>query len=55
MTFWNMLGFTGEQRTLREAVRNPLRRKNAYRDALVLRGKVRWEGDPAAMRRAHGR
>lgn len=48
----------GGFRTKRAAVEEALRvlaRKKAYRDVLALRGKVHWEGDPAAMRRAKGR
>ena len=45
-------------RTKRATVEEGLRllaRKNAYRAILALRGKVHWEGDPDALRRAKRR
>jgi Arc/MetJ family transcription regulator len=48
----------GGFKTKRAAVEGALRllaRKKAYRDILALRGKVHWEGDPDAMRRAKRR
>ncbi|MFN0300995.1 MAG: type II toxin-antitoxin system VapB family antitoxin [Burkholderiales bacterium] len=47
-------GFKTKRATVEEGLRM-LAGKKAYRDILALRGKVRWEGDPAALRRAKGR
>jgi Arc/MetJ family transcription regulator len=46
---------TGEFRTKREAVEAGLRlivNRSRYAGLLKLRGKVKWEGDLAAMRRS---
>jgi Arc/MetJ family transcription regulator len=47
-------GFKTKRAAVEEALRL-LARKKAYREVLALRGKVHWEGDPIAMRRAKGR
>ena len=47
-------GCLTKRATVEEGLRL-LARKKAYRDILALRGKVHWEGNPDALRRAKRR
>ena len=47
-------GCKTKRATVEEGLRL-LARKKAYRAILALRGKINWEGDPNALRRAKGR
>jgi Arc/MetJ family transcription regulator len=47
-------GCKTKRATVEEGLRL-LARKKAYRAILALRGKVHWEGDPDALRRAKRR
>ena len=47
-------GCKTKRATVEEGLRL-LARKRAYRSILALRGKIHWQGDPDAMRRAKGR
>lgn len=47
-------GFRTKRATVEEGLRL-LARKKAYRAILALRGKIHWEGDPEALRRAKRR
>lgn len=47
-------GFRTKRATVEEGLRL-LARKKAYRAILALRGKIHWEGDPDALRRAKRR
>ena len=47
-------GCKTKRATVEEGLRL-LARKKAYRSILALRGKIHWEGDPDALRRAKRR